>query len=429
LTTTKIVVAKALPEIEKHIAEILDPKKSDAFLVQERCYASKTGYHLRRTAALDPVAAFFIYDLLYQHRAKLGVRASTTRRSFGYRFSGGRPVAPSISYGKFREAIREALPKFKHALAFDISSYFNSIYHHDLVEWFEAAIESGPHARLGQFLRECNKGRSVDCLPHGFHPCKAIGSAFLYGVDNAVQLESALLLRFLDDFYLFDDDEHVLNSDLLKVQQLLGERSLTLNTNKTKRDDEVVRLAPGSIDEIKVELLQRRREAVVDEYGKESVETPDEEEDDDPLSEEQRDYLIELLKDPDIDEADAELVLTVLKSRDDDVLEHLAYLLERFPSLTRRIYGYSKHIEDAAELVVVLDKFVKSSKTVTEDQLFWIAKIAEGLPPEYGGLSEVGVESVRTRQGNASGSSEGLGDWQREGRPSGSPRDSSQRKF
>jgi hypothetical protein len=389
LTTTKMVVARSLPEIQQHIAEILDQKTSDAFLVQQRCYASKTGYHLRRTTALDPVAAYFVYDLIYTHRAKLATKPSTTRRSFGYGFTLGRPVPPSLSYGQFRQAIREAFPKFKHALAFDISSYFNSVYHHDLTEWFEASIAAGPHAHLGQFLRECNKGRSIDCLPHGFHPCKAIGSAFLYDVDNSVQLGCALMLRFLDDFYLFDDDEHVLNGDFLKIQQILGERSLTLNTSKTKRDDEVMRLAPGTIDEIKVELLERRREIVVDEYGRETIEDVDEEEDDDPLTDEQLEYLMELLKDPDIDEADAELVLTVLKSRDEDVLEHLTDFLERFPSLTRRIYSYSKHIEDATELGTLFDNFVKKTKTATEDQLFWIAKIAEDYLHGTSGYSKL----------------------------------------
>ena len=34
LTTTRAVVSFALPEIQQHIQEILDPKTSDAFLVQ-----------------------------------------------------------------------------------------------------------------------------------------------------------------------------------------------------------------------------------------------------------------------------------------------------------------------------------------------------------------------------------------------------------
>jgi hypothetical protein len=199
--------------------------------------------------------------------------------------------------------------------------YFNSVYHHDLVEWFEASVAPGPHEQFSQYLRQCNRGRSVDCLLHGFHPCKAIGSAFLNDIDTSVQLECALLLRFLDDFYLFDNDESILNSDFVKIQHLLGERGLTLNTNKTKWDEQVLRLAPGTIDEIKVALLERRREIIVDVSGESEVEEVGEEEDDDPLSDEQLEYLMELLKEPDIDESDAELVLTVLQSRDQDVLE------------------------------------------------------------------------------------------------------------
>jgi len=312
------------------------------------------------------------------------IKRPDKRRSFGYTFHLGRPIVPSISYGEFRAAIRAGAAAYKHALAFDVSAYFNSVYHHDLVEWFEASIAAGDHEQFGQYLRECNKGRSVDCLPHGFHPCKAIGAAFLNDIDTSVQVESALLLRFMDDFYLFDNDERVLTRDFLTIQHLLGDRGLSLNTNKTRHDDNVLTLAPGTIDDIKVELLKRRREIIVNISGDDVVEEVDEvdavcgrEEDDDPLSEEQLEFLMGLLKDPDIDESDAELVLTVLQSRGEDILEHLADFLQRFPSLSRRIYSYSKNVEDVTELTALLDKFVQGPDTATEDQLFWIAKIAE----------------------------------------------------
>src|SRR5581483_5401081 len=41
----------------------------------------------------------------------------------------------------------------------------------------------------------------------------------------------------------------------------------------------------------------------------------EEEDEDDPLTDEQLEFLLDLLKNPDLDESDAELVLTVLKSR------------------------------------------------------------------------------------------------------------------
>ena len=53
---------------------------------------------------------------------------------------------------------------------FDVASYFNSIYHHDLVAWFDERGASGDDAALlGRFLREINSGRSVDCLPQGIY--------------------------------------------------------------------------------------------------------------------------------------------------------------------------------------------------------------------------------------------------------------------
>jgi hypothetical protein len=188
---------------------------------------------------------------------------------------------------------------------------------------------------------------------------------------------------------LFDNDEQILIGDFMKVQQLLGERSLAVNVHKTKRDDDVLRLAPGTIDEIKVQLLELRREVVVDEYGEESEEEVDEEDDDDPLTEEQLEYLLDLLKDPDLDESDAELVLTVLRSRDADVLEHLGDILERFPSLTKRIYTFSKHVTDRTELCALLEKFARTAKNATEDQLFWIAKIAEDYLQGTSGWSKL----------------------------------------
>ncbi|BAY65629.1 hypothetical protein NIES22_57360 [Calothrix brevissima NIES-22] len=39
-----------------------------SFVHQLHCYASKTGFHLRRTVKLDPVAELFIYNLIYRNR-------------------------------------------------------------------------------------------------------------------------------------------------------------------------------------------------------------------------------------------------------------------------------------------------------------------------------------------------------------------------
>jgi hypothetical protein len=63
------------------------------------------------------------------------------------------------------------------------------------------------------------------------------------------------------------------------------------------------------IDQIKKSLLQVRRQVMIDDYGEETEVVGVAEQ---TLSSKQEQYLLELLRDPQIDEEDAELVLTLL---------------------------------------------------------------------------------------------------------------------
>jgi hypothetical protein len=132
------------------------------------------------------VAELFIYDLVYRNRLLFRKDFRNTRRSFGYRFENGEPLSPTKSYAAFKAAVTDARRTYGHMVKFDIAAYFNSIYSHDLVHWFSEINASNDDVdHFGQFLRETNGGRSVDCLAQGIHPCKLIGSAFLKFVDNS----------------------------------------------------------------------------------------------------------------------------------------------------------------------------------------------------------------------------------------------------
>ncbi|MCC6241755.1 MAG: orotate phosphoribosyltransferase [Gemmatimonadaceae bacterium] len=346
-----------------------------SFLPQTRVYASKSGLHLRRTVKLDPVAEYFIYDVIYRNREQFRRDHVSARRSFGYRFEGGSPLLASPSYGEFRSAVVEARGVYKYSLRCDVATYFNALYHHDLVAWFsQIGAPKKDYEDLGKFLREANTGRSVDCLPQGLYPCKMVGAEFLKFIDNSVRLRSALVLRFMDDIYVFDDDSSVVDSDFLQIQRLLGEKALSLNASKTVYGETGDLDVAAEVDDLKVGLLRLRREEIA------ASGTDEDARNEDPpavLTEEQMVYLLNLLKDPEVQEADAELVLVLLKDHGEDVLEHMYDFLERYPSLSRKVYGFSKHVSDNEELAGVLLRFVKSGKNATEDQLFWIAKIAE----------------------------------------------------
>jgi Reverse transcriptase (RNA-dependent DNA polymerase) len=375
LSTTKVIAEKWGQQTLDYVyQQVLNPAETEhSFLSQARCYSSKQGFHLRRTVKLDPVAELFIYDLVYRNRLLFRKDFGSNRRCFGYRFENGEPLSPTKSYSAFKAAVTQARMKYPFMVKFDIAAYFNSIYHHDLVHWFgENGASPDDVEHLGQFLRETNGGRSVDCLPQGIHPCKLIGSEFLKFVDNSMRLRSDVLLRFMDDFYLFSREGEVINMDFVLIQQLLGDKGLSLNPAKTAYEEEYQDI-PGEIDEMKVSLLKVRRTVI--EVSGEPFE--DEELEEENLSEEQVEYLLNLLKNPDIDEADAELVLVLLRDRGEDVLSRLEAFVRRFPGLSRNVYHFARYVGDKEALAEIVHRFAADGAYATEDQLFWMAKLSE----------------------------------------------------
>ena len=70
----------------------------------------------------------------------------------------------------------------------------------------------------------------------------------------------------MDDMWLFDDEPQTLIADFLMAQSLLSERGLSVNEEKSTvleghgLDSDL----PSDLDEMKIRLLQRRREALVE---------------------------------------------------------------------------------------------------------------------------------------------------------------------
>jgi hypothetical protein len=166
LSTTKLLVEKFAPELYQYWV-------SNPFRPQTRCSAAKRGFHLRRTVKLDPPSELFVYALVFRNRKQFRVDHNQARSSFGFLFQDGRPISSKAAYQDYRREVSFARSQYRYGIRFDVSSYFNSLYHHDLVSRFREIGASEEDVTLyGRFLREINSGRSLDCLPHGLHPCK-----------------------------------------------------------------------------------------------------------------------------------------------------------------------------------------------------------------------------------------------------------------
>lgn len=402
LRTNQILIRNAAADLAECCARILSTAPEDAsfsFYPQIRVHAAKPKGHLRRTLVLDPICSYFIYDLVSRNARLFPPPGDNRRRAFGYSFIDGVPESIHRAYGEFQSAVSINIGfAFAHSLSFDIASYFNSIYHHDLAAWFASlpGVSGADVSAFGKFFREINSGRSVDFLPHGIYPAKMLGSAFLRYIDSHAELESGELLRFMDDFYLFDEELEVLNADFQRVQKWLGLRALNVNPAKTRIDFD-----PSSV-QIEVDTLKRELHEIVvgdepriipasaadfdeddeDEDDAWDTEADDLNDDDDAAvtevtNEDRISRLRELLVDPRVDETDVEKILSALRAYDVDLASHIPELMRKFPSIAKQLHSIAGNVSDNEALLAGLRELLDDEEPLIEYQLFWIAAIME----------------------------------------------------
>jgi hypothetical protein len=382
LKTNQLMMENAGPELAEYVRRVLSGQPVDAgynFLGQERAHAAKPHHHLRRTLVLDPVCTFFIYDLVYRNRRAFNTRREPDRVSFGYRFVEGFPIAVHKAFGDYTKAIDTERADFKHSLSFDIASYFNAIYHHDLVNWFAdlKGVTVEDATAFSIFMREINSGRSVDFLPHGLYPTKMIGAGFLNFVESSGEIKSACSLRFMDDIHLFDDSKDTLVSDFLKIQDLMGGVALNINAAKTSFD-----FGLGTVKE-SASAIRLRLSEILDEdqprpyFGSGSDWSDEDDDDSDEISSEKISELEDLLLDARSDEADVELILGILQENDAVPATAIPTLYARFPNIAKQLYKLVAVSDDKDVIAEGFADLLKSDVELMEYQLFWLAVITE----------------------------------------------------
>ena len=264
-------------------------------------------------------------------------------------------------------------------MSFDISTYFNSAYHHDLHAWFAALQpdDSKDVEAFGKYFRQINGGRSLDCLPHGLYPSKMIGNDFLRFIEESSTIRAKNIVRFMDDVYLFDDDSNNLKADFAAIQRILGLKGLSVNASKTR----IGGVAPTDkvdeqISELKKRLLQRRRHLIISNYDDEDdiSQTDDGSED---LNEEEIEFIISILKEEHLSEDDAELILVVMHDHMDRIEDNLGKFAKGFPHLAKNFYGLCRKATDKDAVADVILSVAREGDHIGEYQLFWFGMMLE----------------------------------------------------
>ncbi|MDY8045904.1 reverse transcriptase domain-containing protein [Paenibacillus polymyxa] len=375
----KVFSKYGLEEIIKFINEDILKKKEEIsqayFLAQPWVYASKDRFHLRQTFQLDPIAQIFLYDFVFRNKNYFITTKLSGRESFGYSFNEDTNNSPSEDYKKFSEKLIELKRKYNFYGKIDISNCFNNIYHHDVVSFIARLINQVESAKLGTFLTQINEGRSTSCMPQGLFPAKVIGNFFLSFVESSRELNSEFVIRFMDDIYFFSDSRAKIVDDIFIIQKLIGEKGLALNEEKTfiqKIDDN-----EEYIGDMKQTLLDKRRSVIntytIDEFD------DDESENRIVLSDDEIEYLTQMLHEKNLEEKDIELILTLLSAGEEDLLYLMEVVLNDSPHLMNKLYlNLSRNNVLSFKAIELIEKYLDNNN-IQEFVLFWLCKIVTDL--------------------------------------------------
>lgn len=377
LQTNRVLIELGETEIKAHIAKCLNDKEETySFLPQRRVFVSKPHGYLRRTVKLDVVAEYYLYDVIYRNRELFRHPHVPGRTHYGYRIEKRVPIAATNAYKAFKGGLADYGASYDHSFSMDVATYFNSLYHHDLVNWFHDLKAPQQDAEgLGQLLREIAGGRSVDCLPQGLYPAKMIGNDFLRFIEQHHDLKSDRVIRFMDDIVLFADDRQAIDDDFQTIQRLIGDKGLSLNSRKTRLKDHAAETIESQIDEVKRELLRRRRIVITAGYDEEGQEIVKKKLMKFPLSRKEMGYIQTILAQPDIEEEDAELLLTIMRGNAGKLERRLPYIMKSFPHLGKNIHAFCADFDDKEALSEMLLDLAKEQKHMPESQLFWFCAI------------------------------------------------------
>ena len=161
----------------------------------------------------------------------------------------------------------------------------------------------------------------------------------------------------------------------MPIQRIIGQKGLSVNSAKTSLNRPKTDETDDSISAVKKNLLKRRREIVSSSFYDEAEEEGEAVKAD--LTEEELEEIHGILKAGDLEEDDAELILTVMRDHAEDVLGFLPGIISRFPHLAKNVYKFCEELDDAEAVADLIDQSLTADDETQEYQLFWFGMMVE----------------------------------------------------
>jgi len=125
LSSTVVFAKHGSPAIASYLQNsvfVSKPAVAQTFLPAVRAHALKDQHHLRSTPILDPIASYYLYDLVLRNHAKYQVQPVATRHLYGYVFRDDEPLSPTSQYRKFRDRGYSLKAEYDHFAKIDGST-------------------------------------------------------------------------------------------------------------------------------------------------------------------------------------------------------------------------------------------------------------------------------------------------------------------
>lgn len=268
-------------------------------------------------------------------------------------------------YEKFRTRILEEKGNNRWNVKTDIAAFYPSIDHELLLQTLR---DHGwlTHPDLLDILEQCLAAwashvphlRLSRGVPIGYETSDVLATLFLLDVDEAM-VEHGIMLRYVDDMYLFAPDRARVTHALIELDRLIQSRGLILQTSKTEFEEFS---NTGEDEEQRIELELQKRLSMI------SVDLDGNPEDNERAQNNLRKMFYEFWtsgqKQEILQKYEAKIafILYRLKIKDERIKQAALYLLDELPDRSIHITQYLSMFAGDRD---VIDKLL----TIVEDDL------------------------------------------------------------
>lgn len=218
----------------------------------------------RPGSILDPLTRT-LYQLLVDEIAPFGESQIDRKRVYSQQLLDPDPdflMFRSVSdcFGDFTQATDALAKKWTHVLKADISSFFERIYHHNLVNFLSSSGAPTEAVRALEKLLLSFTHKDSHGIIQGVFPSDFLGNVYLCPLDAELAVQDIDSTRYVDDLHLFFESQLAAKAFLVRLCQHLRREGLNLNEAKTQiekteslmQEDSVIREA---FEKARLELL------------------------------------------------------------------------------------------------------------------------------------------------------------------------------